>query len=52
MRVPIFKEEKSYDDPLLTSIAEPYCETNRKELINIVARKYGQQLLGDMVPFR
>jgi hypothetical protein len=51
MRVPVFKEEQYYDDPLPASTAEPY-EASKAGSINIVERKYGQYLIGDMVPTR
>lgn len=51
MRVPIFKEELVWDDPLPASTATPYDES-LTETIVIPQRKWGQQLVGDMIPTR
>lgn len=51
MRVPIFKEELVWDDPLPASTATPYDES-LAETIVIPHRKWGQQLVGDMIPTR
>eukprot|EP00934_Nitzschia_sp_Nitz4_P000987 Nitzschia sp. Nitz4//scaffold248_size28759//12858//16752//NITZ4_008109-RA/size28759-snap-gene-0.10-mRNA-1//-1//CDS//3329543992//987//frame0 len=51
MRVPVLKEERYYDDPLPSSYATRGDPTATKN-VNIVERKYGQLLRGDMIPER
>lgn len=51
MRVPVFKEERYCHDPLPTSFSEPFDALQFGE-INVVERKYGQILKGDMIPER
>jgi hypothetical protein len=51
MRVPIFKEELVWDDPLPASTATPHDES-LAEPIFVSQRKWGQQLKGDMIPTR
>ena len=51
MRVPMLKEELQWDDPLPESTAAPYNpEASPPPLI--IQRKWGQQLIGDMIPKR
>mmetsp|Transcript_14460 Transcript_14460/g.34992 ORF Transcript_14460/g.34992 Transcript_14460/m.34992 type:complete len:95 (+) Transcript_14460:2309-2593(+) len=54
MPVPTVKEEFEYDDPILGSTAEPVDSEYGQSLydVNIVTRKYGQQLFGNMIPIR
>jgi hypothetical protein len=52
MRVPIFKEELVWDDPLPASTATPYDDKSLVEPIVVAQRKWGQQLVGDMIPTR
>lgn len=49
MRVPVFKEEPVYDDPLSTSTAKP-CDRYKMSKIKPVAVVEGQHLVGDMIP--
>ena len=54
MRVPVFKEELYYDDPLGESAAKP-CTAEEIRALQSAARvekKYGQRLHGDMIPKR
>ena len=51
MRVPVFKEERFHDDPVPSSFAEPFDRSKFGE-INIVDRKFGQLLEGEMIPRR
>ena len=51
MRVPVFKEERYYDDPLPASKAEPY-NRDKAGSINTVKTYGGQALSGDMIPTR
>lgn len=51
MRVPVYKEERFFDDPNPESFAEPFDGSKFGE-IHVVARKYGQMLKGDMIPER
>jgi len=54
MPVPVLKEEFEYDNPILGSTAEPADSEYGRSLceVNIVSRKYGQQLFGNMIPMR
>jgi hypothetical protein len=51
MRVPIFKEDRLEYDPLPASTATPYDESLAKPIV-VSQRKWGQQLVGDMIPTR
>ena len=51
MRVPIFKEDLIWDNPLPRSVAVPLKETTQAP-VNIIQRKWGQSLTGDMIPIR
>jgi len=51
MRVPVYKEERFFDDPLPESFAEPFDISTYGD-IRIMDRKYGQLLKGDMIPER
>lgn len=51
LRVPVFKEERFYDDPLPSSHAERF-DSSTVGNINVIDRKYGQLLKGDMIPSR
>lgn len=54
MPVPVVKEEFEYDNPVLGSTAEPADSEYGQTLceVNIVDRKFGQQLFGSMIPIR
>jgi hypothetical protein len=51
MRVPVYKEEPFFDDPLPESFAEPFDGPKFGD-IRVIDRKYGQLLKGDMIPER
>ena len=51
LKVPHFNEDLFWDDPLPQSSARPDSPENR-ESNNIVEKKYGQSLRGDMIPQR
>lgn len=51
MRVPVYKEERFFDDPLPCSFAEPF-DVSEFGDIKILDRKFGQFLQGEMIPHR
>ena len=51
LRVPLLKEDLLWDDPLPSSTAVPF-NPKKAAPINIIQRKWGQRLTGDMIPIR
>jgi hypothetical protein len=51
MRVPVYKEERFFDDPVPSSFAEPFDRSKFGDA-KIIDRKFGQLLKGEMIPQR